>query len=100
MLKEGRKRSAKASNKPAKLSAAKALERNPAMVIATCMVDKKREGSSVNCKSFFAFLFPSSLSFFTFASPTCSTAISAQEKNPLTKINTNKSTTLPSIMLF
>ena len=54
----------------------------------------------MNSKSFFAFLLPSSLNFFNFASPTCKTAISAQEKNPFTSINTNKSTTLPSITLL
>ena len=60
-----------------KLSAANALPRKPDRVMATCMVDRKRDGSLIRWLSRMAFLLPSSASFAIFVSLVESTAISA-----------------------
>ena len=81
----------------AKLSAANAEDRKPASVIATWIVERNFAGSTVSRSSLSARLLPSSLSLRSFASPTCSTAISAQEKSPLIRISTISSNNRPTI---
>ena len=65
----------------AKLSAAKAEPKSAANVMATCMVDKNLDEFLESFNNFFAFLFPSSASFSSFAEFKEITAISAAANN-------------------
>ena len=73
--------------------AAEALEKNPAKVIATWMVDKKRVGSCNSFCTILALLLPSSASMVIFVLFTDTMAISAQAKKALTAVrqSSNKS---------
>ena len=71
----------------AKLSAAKALPKRPARVIATCIVESTLDWSFVRESRRFAFLFPSSASFFNLASFTEMTAISVPANTALSAIS-------------
>jgi hypothetical protein len=70
------------------LSAANALPKNPASVIAICIIDKNLEGFEVSLLNVLALLSPSDINLFSFASFVDKTAISAQAKNALSKIST------------
>jgi hypothetical protein len=61
--------------------AATALARNPANVIATCIVDKNLFGSSYNFNNSFAFFLPSWARTFILFLFTETMAISAEAKN-------------------
>ncbi len=72
----------------AKESAANALDKNPANVTPTCIVDKNLLEFFTNSSTAFDFLLPSSADFVIFASLKESKAISADAKNAFKKINT------------
>ena len=80
----------------ANISAANALPKNPARVIATWIVDKNLAGSEVSLEIFFAFLAslpPLDIKTLSFVSFIEITAISAQAKTALRQIkNTCKNT--------
>ena len=61
--------------------AADALEKNPASVMAICMVERKREGSCSSFSTSAAFLSPSSALCVSFPGLTDTRAISAPAKN-------------------
>ena len=72
-------------NSPANLSAANALDKNPANVIPICIVAKNLLGFSSILFIFLAFLFPSFASISTFASFKEINAISLAAKNAFIK---------------
>ena len=84
----------------AKLSAAYALPRSPASVIATWIVERNLDGFLVRESSLFAFLSPSSDSFSSFASLVEMTAISALAKTAFKKISTICNIIAPIMVLL
>ena len=73
-------------SRSAKLSAANAEPRNPAIVIPICIVERKRVGSSIILSMRPAFLSPSSARAFIFFSFSDITAISVAAKNAFSRI--------------
>ena len=71
---------------PEKFSAANALPRKPASVIATCIVARKRAGSFVSLYKRIARLSPSSAIFSSLGSFMLITAISADAKTAFSAI--------------
>jgi len=71
----------------AKLSAAKALPKNPARVIPTWIIDRNCDGCSVSLLSFMARLSPSAAIFAILLSFIEMTAISAEANTALTEIS-------------